>query len=83
MVSVSSDIASTLSPQSARAKSARDDAPSTSDHFGSLVEQTTSTTDTAPAPAARPDMPAPARRDDRPVADRPKAADRRDDRAAS
>lgn len=83
MVSVSSDIASTLSPQSARAKSARDDAPSMSDHFGSLVEQTTSTTDTAPAPAARPDMPAPARRDDRPVADRPKAADRRDDRAAS
>ncbi|OYU89647.1 MAG: flagellar hook-length control protein [Bradyrhizobiaceae bacterium PARB1] len=82
MVSVSSDIASTLALQSARAKAARDDASSVSDHFGSLVEQTSSTTDTAPAPAARPDIPAPARRDDRPVADRPKAADRPDDRAA-
>ncbi len=84
MVSVSSDIASNLSLQpSARGKSTRDETSSLSDHFGSLVEQTTSTTEAAPSPAARPDVPAPPRRDERPVADRPKAADRRDDRAAS
>jgi chemotaxis protein MotD len=69
--------------QSARAKSARDDASAGSDHFGSLVEQNTANSDVAAAPTARPDIPAPSRRDDRPVAERPKAADRRDDRASS
>ncbi len=83
MVSVASDIASALLLQSARTKSARDDATSVSDHFGSLVDQKTSETDVAPAPTARPDIQPPARRDDRPVADRPKAADRRDDRASA
>ena len=83
MVSVSSDIASALALQSSRAKSARDDASSLSDHFGSLVEQSSANTDATPPPVARPDVPAPARRDDRPVADRPKAADRRDDRASA
>ncbi len=82
MVSVTSDIASALTLQSARAKSARDDA-SVSDHFGSLVDQKTADPDVTPAPTARPDVPAPPRRDDRAVPDRPKAADRRDDRASA
>lgn len=82
MVSVSSDIASALSLQSARAKSGRDEGSSVSDHFGSLVEQSSSPADTTPPPVARPDVPAPPRRDDRAAADRPKAADRREDRAA-
>jgi chemotaxis protein MotD len=81
---VSSDIVSALSLQSARTKSARDETSSSSDPFGSLIDQNTPA-DAAP-PAARPDMPVPSRRDDRPTADRPiaerpKAADRRDDRA--
>jgi chemotaxis protein MotD len=80
---VSSDIVSALSLQSTRAKSARDETSSSSDPFGSLIDQNTSHMDAA-TPAARPDIPVPARRDDRaaadrPVADRPKAADRRDD----
>ena len=83
MVSVSSDIASALSLQSARTKSARDDASSLSDQFGSLVERNSSNTETPSTPSARPDIPVPARRDDRPVADRSKAADRRDDRASA
>jgi chemotaxis protein MotD len=82
---VSSDIVSALSLQSTRAKSARDETSSSSDPFGSLIDQNTSPADAAP-PAARPDIPVPARRDDRaadrPVADRPKAADRRDDGAS-
>ncbi len=82
MVSVSSDIASALSLQSARAKSGRDEGASVSDHFGSLVEQNSSNADAVPTQAARPDVPVPSRRDDRPATDRPKAADRRDDRAA-
>jgi flagellar hook-length control protein FliK len=83
VASVSSDIVSALTLQSARAKSARDDASAGSDHFVSLVEQNTANSDVAAAPTARPDIPAPSRRDDRPVAERPKAADRRDDRASS
>jgi len=83
VASVSSDIVSALTLQSARAKSARDDASVGSDHFGSLVEQNTANSDVPTTPTARPDVPAPSRRDDRPVAERPKAADRRDDRASS
>jgi hypothetical protein len=48
VASVSSDIVSALSLQSARTKSARDEASSQSDHFGSLVEQNSANIDTAP-----------------------------------
>ncbi|QUS38517.1 flagellar hook-length control protein FliK [Tardiphaga alba] len=80
MVSVTSDIASTLAPKSARSKSARDDLPASADQFGTLVSRNSAD----PAPSAQPDITAPApRRDDRSTADRPRASDRRDDRAAA
>lgn len=78
MVSVSTDIASSLSLQAARAKAARDDTAQ-ADQFSALVDQQTSITTSDLPPTPQPDAPAPARRDDPPTS----ASDRRDDTVAS
>ncbi|MEH2482163.1 flagellar hook-length control protein FliK [Nitrobacteraceae bacterium AZCC 2146] len=89
MVSVTSDIASNVSFQNARSKSARDDQPSDSDRFGSLVDSSTAAnSNNDRAASALPDLPAPTpppRDDNRPARtdDTPRRDDDRADTSAA
>jgi chemotaxis protein MotD len=86
VVSVTQDIASTVSFQSARSTSSRDDQQSDSGSFGSLVDSNivASANSDRAAAATQQDLPTPARRDDRSVSnDKARPSDDRTDQAAS